>query len=136
MPKTLSTQIERRVLGAVGTHCILELYDCPPNLLNDLALIEKVLKEAAEEANSTLLNQIGHQFSPHGITAIALLAESHISIHTWPEAGYAAVDVFTCGDVAKPQLACHCLVKALQAGNHCLKTLERTTSSLNGIQIV
>jgi S-adenosylmethionine decarboxylase len=72
---------------------------------------------------------MSHQFSPYGVTAIALLAESHISIHTWSEAGYAAIDVFTCGNVAKPEIACSYLIDALQAGNYYLQTIDRSTFS-------
>jgi S-adenosylmethionine decarboxylase len=125
MPKTLSNRGEERVGNAVGTHCLLELYDCPQGLLNDVTSIEQRLQEAAGASSSTILQQISHQFSPCGVTAIALLAESHISIHTWPEIGYAAVDVFTCGEATKPQAACDCLIEALQAGSYRLQTIDR-----------
>ena len=79
----------------VGKHCILELYDCDPSRLDDEAFIRTTITSAAKGAGATLLNLITHQFQPQGVTGLALLAESHISIHTWPESGYAAVDVFT-----------------------------------------
>ena len=81
----------------VGKHCILELYDCDPSRLDDEAFIRTTITSAAKGAGATLLNLITHQFQPQGVTGLALLAESHISIHTWPESGYAAIDVFTCG---------------------------------------
>ena len=109
----------------VGVHCILELYDCPPELLNDINFIKTALKEAAITAKSTLLDEVAHQFHPQGVTALALLAESHISIHTWPENGYLAADVFTCGEHAKPVDACKFLVEIFQAGNHVLMKLPR-----------
>ena len=76
----------------VGKHCILELYDCDPSRLDDEAFIRTTITSAAKGAGATLLNLITHQFQPQGVTGLALLAESHISIHTWPESGYAAVD--------------------------------------------
>ena len=79
----------------VGKHCILELYDCDSSKLNDEAFLRDTITDAAKRAGATLLNLITHRFEPQGVTGLALLAESHISIHTWPEAGYAAVDVFT-----------------------------------------
>ncbi len=110
---------------AIGLHCILELQGCPVALLNDKDFVCQSLREAARKANSTLLNEICHCFEPQGITALALLAESHISIHTWPEAGYAAVDVFTCGQNTTPRPACQYLVQALQATHHTLQIIDR-----------
>lgn len=80
-----------------GTHLLLELYGCPESTLNDAAHIERVIRAACAEVGLTLLMYSAHQFEPHGVTAIALLSESHLSIHTWPEKGYAAVDLYTCG---------------------------------------
>ena len=68
----------------VGVHCILELYQCPPALLNDPEFVTGAVEAASQQANSTLLKLSFHQFEPQGITAVALLAESHLSIHTWP----------------------------------------------------
>ena len=109
----------------IGKHCILELYGCPSNLLNDIASIEATLREAAQVAKSTLLKQVAYQFEPCGVTALALLAESHISVHTWPESGYIAIDVFTCGQHTQPEQACYYLIDAFQAGQHSLTTLAR-----------
>ena len=79
-------------LDMVGKHCILELYDCDPSKLDDEDFLRSAITQAAERAGATLLNLITHQFEPQGVTGLALLAESHISIHTWPESGYAAVN--------------------------------------------
>ena len=75
------------------------------------------MNNAAKLANATVLNLISNKFEPQGVTAIALLAESHLSIHTWPEEHYSAVDIFTCGKNMKPDLSCKYLVQALMAGN-------------------
>ena len=111
----------------VGKHCILELYDCEPIRLNDEAFLRTTLTTAAKEAGATLLNLITHQFEPQGVTGLALLAESHISIHTWPETGYAAVDVFTCGDHTMPEQACAVLCREFRAGRHALRSFLRQT---------
>ncbi len=109
----------------VGVHCMLELYGCPAELLNDIEFIKQTLADAAEIARSTLLERISHQFLPHGVTALALLAESHISIHTWPENGYIAADVFTCGEHTKPVDACEFIARAFKSNKHLLMKLPR-----------
>jgi S-adenosylmethionine decarboxylase len=125
MSNLVSHQLNEKPLMNVGVHCVLELYDCSPEHLNDRPLIAQALREAAKLAESTLLGEVNHQFTPQGVTALALLAESHISIHTWPENGYAAVDVFTCGEHTKPEAACQYLAKVLQAGHHVLLKFPR-----------
>jgi S-adenosylmethionine decarboxylase len=109
----------------VGTHCMLELYGCPVELLNDIEFIKQTLADAAEIARSTLLERITHQFHPQGVTALALLAESHISIHTWPENGYIAADVFTCGEHTTPVEACEFIARAFKSSKHLLMKLPR-----------
>ncbi|MCM1983113.1 adenosylmethionine decarboxylase [Lyngbya confervoides] len=111
---------------SVGRHCILELYECPKHLLDDQPFIQTTLRKAALIAKSTLLGELSHKFDPQGVTALVLLAESHISIHTWPEAGYAAVDVFTCGEHTLPEEASEYIALALESGRHSLSTLPRS----------
>lgn len=119
----LSDQLGDQSRTPIGTHFVLELYDCPARLLNDASFIKRSLQEAAKQAGSTLLGEVLHQFEPQGVTALALLAESHISVHTWPEVGYAAVDVFTCGEHTNPESACLYLVHTLQARRHLISKL-------------
>ena len=111
----------------VGKHCILELYECDPSRLDDEAFVRTSITTAAKSAGATLLNLITHHFEPQGVTGLALLAESHISIHTWPESGYAAVDVFTCGDHTMPEQACAVLSEALQSKRQALRSFLRKT---------
>lgn len=125
MSNTLASKSDDTSLIPVGTHCILELYNCPEHLLNDVALIKQALRRAAENARSTLLDEITYQFNPHGVTAVALLAESHISLHTWPELGYLAADVFTCGQHTQPEDACQYLLETFCAGSHAFFKLPR-----------
>jgi S-adenosylmethionine decarboxylase len=114
---------------AVGKHCILELYDCDRSKLDDEAFLRDTITTAARRAGATLLNLITHRFEPQGVTGLALLAESHISIHTWPESGYAAVDVFTCGDHTMPEKACLTLAEELGSAEHKLTSFRRQTPS-------
>ncbi len=109
----------------VGIHCILELYGCSPGLLNDPAFVQRSLRDAARVCESTLLGEVIHHFHPQGVTALALLEESHISIHTWPELRYAAIDIFTCGAATQPEKGCQYLIGIFESMSHCLNTLPR-----------
>ncbi len=120
----------------IGRHCILELYQCDQTKLNDEAFIRTTITSSAKIAGATLLNLVTHSFKPQGVTGLALLAESHISIHTWPENGYAAVDVFTCGDQTMPEKACKIMKELLLAKNFSLTSFRRKTPEnlLNGLR--
>ncbi len=109
----------------IGRHCILELYQCDHGKLNDEAFIRTTITSAAKIAGATLINLVTHSFKPQGVTGLALLAESHISIHTWPEIGYAAIDVFTCGDHTMPEKACKLLSNYFLAKHFSLKNIAR-----------
>jgi len=106
-------------------HLLLELYKCNYEKLNDESFLRCTLTRAAKIAQATVLNLISNKFEPQGITAIALLAESHISIHTWPESNYSAVDIFTCGQNMLPELASQYLIDALKAEEHFLRVIDR-----------
>jgi S-adenosylmethionine decarboxylase proenzyme len=77
---------------------LLEFFGCDPIVLDDVARVQKILKQAAEAASARVVAEVFHPFSPHGVTGVIVIEESHLSIHTWPESGYAAVDFYTCGD--------------------------------------
>lgn len=111
-------------------HCILELYRGNSDKLNDEAFVRQALIEAAEIAGATLLEVRTHAFSPQGITGFALLAESHISIHTWPECEFAAVDAFTCGETTDPEKACKYLAECFDSNGHHISFVERTSPKL------
>ena len=106
-------------------HLLLELYRCDYEKLNDESFLRCTLNRAAKLAKATVLNLISNKFEPQGVTAIALLAESHISIHTWPESNYSAVDIFTCGQNMLPELASQYLIEALKAEEHFLRVIDR-----------
>ncbi len=86
-------------MNTLGRHLIAEFYDCDVVRLNDCATVEAAVRAAADAVGATTLQVVAHRFAPQGVTATAILAESHLSIHTWPEHGYAAADIFTCGDL-------------------------------------
>ena len=106
-------------------HLLLELYKCDYEKLNDESFLRCTLSRAARLAKARVLNLMSNKFEPQGVTAIALLAESHISIHTWPESNYSAIDIFTCGQNMKPELASQHLIEALKAEEHILRVIQR-----------
>ena len=108
-----------------GNHLLLELYGCNREKLNDELYLRCQLNSAAKLAKASVLNIVSNKFEPFGVTAIALLAESHLSIHTWPESYYSAIDIFTCGRNMKPKLASQFLIESLEASNYLLKTIAR-----------
>tara|TARA_Y100000589_G_scaffold291067_1_gene294223 strand:- start:504 stop:947 length:444 start_codon:yes stop_codon:yes gene_type:complete len=108
-----------------GNHLLLELYGCNRTKLNDELYLRCQLNSAAKLAKASVLKIVSNKFEPFGVTAIALLAESHLSIHTWPETQYSAVDIFTCGRNMQPKLASQFLIESLEASNHLLKTIPR-----------
>ena len=116
-------------------HLLLELYGCDWEKLNDESFLRCTLNRAAKLAKATVLNLISNKFEPQGVTAIALLAESHISIHTWPESKYSAVDIFTCGQNMIPEMASQYLIESLQAEEHSLRLIERNPPSAVSNQI-
>ena len=110
-------------------HLLLELYRCNYEKLNDESFLRCTLNRASKLAKATVLNLISNKFEPQGVTAIALLAESHISIHTWPESNYSAIDIFTCGQNMLPELASQYLIESLKAEEHFLRVIERNPPS-------
>ena len=121
----LSSFRDDQKLNHQSKHLLLELYRCDSEKLNDESFLRCILNRAAKLANATVLNLISNKFEPQGVTAIALLAESHISIHTWPESNYSAVDIFTCGKNMLPEIASKYLIEALKAEEHSLRIIER-----------
>ena len=127
--KILNSFSDEQKLRHQSKHLLLELYRCDHEKLNDESFLRCTLNRASKLANATVLNLISNKFEPQGVTAIALLAESHISIHTWPESNYSAVDIFTCGQNMMPELASQYLIKSLMAKEHSLRVIERNPPS-------
>ena len=108
----------------MGTHLIVDAWNVPAEILNDTERICQALLKAVSAGEATLIDLCLHQFSPHGVTATATLAESHIAIHTWPEYGYFAADLFFCG-AGKPAIALKVLQQELQAEEVKVQQIER-----------
>lgn len=111
--------------AALGTHLLLDLNECDAALLDDIAVVRRALLAAAHEAGATVVGEVFHKFSPMGVTGILSIAESHISVHTWPEYAYAAVDIFTCGAAFKPYAAADIIVQSLRCRRHCITEIKR-----------
>ena len=112
-------------MNALGRHLLIELKDCNRELLNDPEFLMNFLCEIAEQIGATVVNQAFHKFSPQGVSGVVVIAESHICIHTWPEYGYAAVDVFTCGNSIEPKDAIKPVVERLEAKESSFIELKR-----------
>src|SRR6056297_1686798 len=89
-------------MEALGRQILVEFYDCNENHINDVDYIENALIEATKASKATIITHNFHKFNPHGVSGVVVIAESHVAIHTWPEYGYAAVDIFTCGETIDP----------------------------------
>ena len=109
----------------LGCHFLLEVSGCPYNKLNDTEYVERSLLEAAKRAGATVVTSTFHTFNPHGVSGVVVIAESHIAIHTWPEKGYAAIDVFTCGTAACPEKAVEYCTEAFGARTHTYVKIKR-----------
>ncbi|MHB8105349.1 MAG: adenosylmethionine decarboxylase, partial [Dehalococcoidales bacterium] len=112
-------------MNALGRHLLVELHDCDREALNDLDFIREVMLKAAIDCGAVVLGDSFHRFSPQGVSGVVVIAESHISIHTWPEYGYAAADVFTCGTSVNPEIAAGVLIEKLGSKNHTLTEIQR-----------
>ena len=102
-------------MQALGRHLLIECYDCDPGVLNDPRRLEGKMAEVARRTGATVVATKFHTFAPHGVSGVVIIAESHLAIHTWPEYGYAAVDLFTCGHTCDPWQSLDFLKTALKA---------------------
>ena len=110
---------------ALGRHVLAEVYGCSFKVLNDVRKVEEIMVNAALEAGAEIREVIFHKFSPQGVSGVVVISESHLAIHTWPELGYAAVDVFTCGDRVNPWDAVNYLKEFFGASDMEAKEVER-----------
>jgi S-adenosylmethionine decarboxylase len=112
-------------MKSLGKHLIIELFQCDRAILNNPQTLEQHLLEAVKLSGATIIQPFFHQFSPHGISGIVVIAESHFSVHTWPEYGYCALDIFTCGDQIDGHQALKYLKKELRALNASAMEIKR-----------
>ena len=119
-----------------STHILAEFRGCNAGALNDLEFIEASMRAAAEEAGATVMQSSFHQFGPQGVSGVLVLAESHLSVHTWPEHDYAATDIYVCGDTCFPELAQASLARALGATRSEFMTVERGIAEPGGMRVL
>ena len=120
-----NTITETKQQAYLGRHILAEFFDCDPNVLNNPALVEKYMLDAALECGATIVNKCFHLFAPHGVSGVVIISESHLAIHTWPEFGYAAVDLFTCGTKCDPKVAYEFLRKVFNSKKASFTELKR-----------
>ncbi len=113
------------MIHTLGRHILCEAYGCDPEVLNDRRRVENIMVEAALRAGAEIREVAFHQFAPQGVSGVVVISESHLAIHTWPELGYAAIDVFTCGDTVDPWNACNYLVKSFNATDTRINEIPR-----------
>ncbi len=112
-------------MSAMGRHILAEFYGCPAHLIDDVTGVEKEMVMAAKQAGAEVREAVFHEFSPQGLSGVVVISESHLTIHTWPELGYAAIDVFTCGETVDPWVSCNYLKNKFAAENMTAREIKR-----------
>lgn len=112
-------------MNLLGRHILAEFYACEAEKVNDASTVQQHLERAAELAGATVISSDMHRFEPHGLSGVLVLKESHMTIHTWPEHAYAAVDIFTCGCTIDPRAALDYLCREFGARRHAYVEVER-----------
>jgi len=113
------------MLSTLGKHIILEMWGCCKDTIDNVEVVKGILVKATESVKATLVDVVCHRFSPYGVTGVAILAESHIAVHTWPEHGYAAADIFICGSAINPRDAASYMTEAFYAKETSFLELKR-----------
>ena len=130
--KERSVFCKGKIFDHAGTHLLIEMWNVKD--ISSPENVKKILKGAARACGASLLELHAHLFSPfQGISGIAILKESHIAIHTWPEFGYAAADIFTCGNSVQPERAVEVLLKGLNSTNHSMVEMRRGIFAQSGV---
>lgn len=112
-------------MKTLGRHSLIELSGCDPERLKRVREVRSAMLEAARRANGTIVKAVFHAFSPWGVSGVVVIAESHLTIHTWPEYGYAAVDIFTCGVNVDPWKAVKFLEEELESERTDIQSFQR-----------
>jgi len=113
------------MVQSLGNHLIIELYECHRDVINNAQMVEEKLKEAVRVSGANMVQSVIHEFNPHGISGVIVIEESHFSVHTWPEYGYCALDIFTCGDEIDYHSALQYLKSEFQAQSMSVTELKR-----------
>ena len=124
---------ESKAQQYLGRHILAEFFECDPNVLNSPELVEKYMLQAALECGATVVNKCFHLFAPHGVSGVVIISESHLAIHTWPEYGYAAVDLFTCGEQCDPKVSYEFLKEKFNSKDAKYSQLNRGLMNINTI---
>ncbi len=111
--------------NALGRHVLCEAYECEPEVLNNVEVVEKIMVDAAVYAGAEVREVAFHKFSPQGVSGMVIISESHLALHTWPEFEYAAIDVFTCGDSVNPWDACKYILEKFMAKRSMANEVKR-----------
>ena len=122
-------------MKSLGKHLIIEFHDCDPDVLNDTDACEAHILEAVRLSGATVIQPFFHKFNPHGVSGIVVIAESHFSIHTWPEYGYCAIDVFTCGEEIKNEPAVEYLRRNFRSDHFSVMEIKRGILDLPNSEI-
>src|SRR5580765_8022684 len=123
-------------LNALGRHLLLELFDCDLDAINNVETVKGALIEAAKRAQATIVDVVFHEFNPFGVSGVVVIAESRLAIHTWPEYRYAAVDIFSCGEVLQPEVAANYLVEQFAAERTSIVEMQRGMFLNSAVPIV
>ncbi len=118
-------------MKALGHHLLTEFYGCGHDILNNIGRIKNLMDEAAVRSGAAIVESVFHRYSPHGVSGVVVIEESHLAIHTWPEYGYAAVDLFTCGETVDPWKAYKYLKESLAPESTSTKEIIRGEISEN-----
>ena len=117
-------------MSPLAQHTLIELHDCDVGLLSDAVTLRPLVLQAVRAARGTIITEIFHTFSPHGVSGVVVIAESHVAIHTWPEHRYAAVDIFSCSPSLDHALIESQLSSILQSGHQSSRTVARGENTL------
>ncbi len=112
---------------ALGRQHLVELYGCCPEAINNVQKVRAAMIEAAQRAQASIVADVFHEFNPHGISGVVVIAESHLAVHSWPEHGCVSIDIFTCSDRMNPELAIAYLSSAFKAKKIAVKEIDRGT---------
>ena len=113
------------MMQSLGNHLIVELYECEASLINNVRFVERTLIKAVKVSGAKMVKSVVHEFNPHGISGVIVIEESHFSVHTWPEYGYVALDIFTCGNTIDNYSALHLLKETFQAKSLSVSEIKR-----------
>ena len=119
-------------MDTIGYHYIIEASGCDPKIIADANTLKRILLESAKVGEMDVRTVYFYKFSPQGVSGLIVVSESHISIHTWPEKGYAAIDVYTCGTKSKPEKAVNYILEQIKADYAHITEVERGVEDEDG----